>query len=101
MLTAPTDRLELTDDIRTAIVKLAQGNPGAAVACAEVVKHSDVGLIDLCHADDMGLRGPALWIGYKDFAKQDVATFVDALRSRNKDMVQMIRSEGYFAREFA
>ena len=90
--------ITLQDTILSAIVKLAAGNPGALSVLADIVKADEVtGFITLCDIDDMGMTGPAIWIGYKDFAKQDLGVFVKACRERSPEMVEMIRKEGYLA----
>jgi len=87
-----------SDSITSAIEKLSGGNPGAMRVCVELVKGDPVrGLMALLDADDMGLKGPAIWIGFKDFAGGDLEKFREALRDRSPEMISVIRAEGYAA----
>lgn len=86
------------DTVQSAITKLCQGNPGALRVLCELAQMDGTdGFVALLDADDMGLKGPAIWLGYKDFAKEDLGTFRDALRKRSQEMVDTIRAEGYEA----
>lgn len=89
--------IEPSDTLMSAIIKLCDGNPGAAIVCASVVKHSEFGMMDLLHMDDMGLKGSAIWVGYKYYCGEDIAKFVEAVRSRDLEMINKIRAEGYAA----
>ena len=90
--------INLHDTVRDAVMKLSAGNPGAATVCAQIVQADPVtGFMDLLHMDDMGMKGPAIWVGYKDFAGQDLNKFIKAIRSRDTAMIEMIRREGYEA----
>lgn len=75
-------RIKLDMTVVDAMVVMCDGNPGAITACAEIVKHSDMGIIDLCHLDDAGIYGPTIWLGYKDVCKFDVPLFVKKIRDR-------------------
>lgn len=74
------------------IVKLADGNPGAVSAMAEMVKASPRGAIDLFHLDEMRMYGPSIWIGFSDFCKHDAAKFAKAVCFRDKEMVDFINA---------
>mgnify|MGYP001582440133 CR=1 FL=1 len=92
--------LNLQDTLKSAVVKLSEGNPGALRVCLELMQGSLEGFSSLLDADDMGLKGPAIWIGYKDFAKEDINVFREALRNRSQEMIAVIRREGYKAYEY-
>lgn len=92
----PNDKIQLTDSVQDVITKLSQGNPWAITVCRELVKADNImGFFDLLNMDDMGMRGPAIWIAYKDFAKQDIPTLQTAIRNRDAGMLDAIRKEGY------
>lgn len=81
-----------------ACVKLAEGNPGAAQVCALILRDDpEWGYFTLLHLDDMGLHGPAIWVAYKDYAKQDLPTLVHALKDRSPGLVAAVRAAGYQA----
>lgn len=74
--------LSLDDTPGTAIVKMCEGNPGAETVAAALLKTYPEGLIDLCHADDLGLRGSRLWVAYKR-CDRNVEKLRQALRRRD------------------
>jgi hypothetical protein len=62
-----------------AATRMAEGNPGAATVVGQLLE-DPVGLVDLCHLDDMGLYGPDIWISYWDVCKQDIELLRDKIR---------------------
>lgn len=93
--------ITLNDSVMDAVVKMAQGNPGAATVLAKIIQADPIGgFIDICHMDDMGLKGPAIWVAYKDFAKNDLTVLTEAVRSRSKDLIAAVRAEGFEAHSY-
>jgi hypothetical protein len=41
----------------------------------------------------MNIRGSQIWVGYKDFAHEDINVFKEALLKRDEEMVNMINDE--------
>lgn len=78
--------IQLTDSVVQACVKMADGNPGAATVAAQLIENGPMGIIDLCHADDLGLRGSLLWQAFKNCG-QKVDVLRDALRARNRKLL--------------
>jgi hypothetical protein len=92
----PWPKIELTDSVADVVVKMSQGNPGAISVMAQIIDGDAAkGLFDLLNMDDMGMRGPAIWIGYKDHCGEDIERFRLAVRSRDADMVATIQRQGY------
>jgi hypothetical protein len=84
--------LSLNDTNLTAVEKLSQGNPGALQVCCELFKAHGFGpLLDM---DDMGIAGQSVWLGYKNFAGEDLDTFATALRERDQKMIDAIKAAG-------
>ena len=76
------------------VVVLSEGNPGAARVLADIIKEDQVEGIHLClHIDDMNLRGPQIWVGFKDHCGQDVDVFKAAIIDRDSEMVATINKE--------
>lgn len=79
-----------------AILLLAEGNPGAVGVLARLVKGEEgASFVDALHLDDMNIRGTQIWIAFKDFAKEDLAVFVKAIRERNAEMIRVVNDEGF------
>lgn len=84
-----------SDSMQDAIVKLSAGNPDALRVLYELLQSDPVmGFMRILDADDMGLKGPSIWLGYKDFAKENLDTFMKALESRDPEMVRVIKANG-------
>lgn len=87
------ERIGAHDSLQDIIIKMSEGNPGALTALVEVVKADPVmGFMDLLHLDDMGMRGPQIWVAFKDHCKQDLAAFVKAIRERDQAMVDTVNA---------
>ena len=82
-------RIEMTDTIITAIVKLAEGNPGAVTAMAEMAKASPIAdpdawsleLTPLFSLDTLGIYGSKIWMLFKDVCKEDAVKALALLRA--------------------
>ena len=83
----------MQDTARSALLKLSEGNPGALRVLCDLLRRED-GTMLLLHADDMGLRGSSVWLGFKDFAKENYDTFAKALVERDPEMVRVINAAG-------
>ncbi len=67
-------RVTLDDDLKSSIVKMCEGNPGAlTVLCELVTRTPEIdpdaglgGLHYLLHMDDQGLYGSHIWMLFKD-----------------------------------
>lgn len=71
-------RITLSDTILDAIVKMAEGNPGAATVISELLKLQD-GFVSLAHLDDAGIYGPDIWLAYKDVSGSDISKLHDKI----------------------
>ena len=81
-------RIELGDDIKSCLMKLCEGKPGALTVLLQTVKNDSA--IDpdsafgpyssILSLDSLGIYGPSIWILYKDVCKEDVVNFVGLLR---------------------
>ncbi len=82
-------RIQLHDDVQSAIVKLADGNPGAAVAMMKIFqvapevdpKGGMGGLGPILSLDTLGIYGSRIWMLYKDFCGEDAEKAVFVLRA--------------------
>lgn len=74
------------------LIAMAEGNPGAISAMTQLLE-DPAGLFDVLHLDDMNMRGPQIWVGFKDFAGQDVGKFREAIRKRDPEMVAIVNRE--------
>lgn len=83
------NRLTLDDDAITAISKMSEGIPGAAIALAELAKqtpaidpHAGLGPLHyLFFLDDLHVYGPRIWILFKDVCKSDYTKMIAVLRA--------------------
>ena len=76
------NRIKLRDTITGAVVKLAEGNPGAATVLAQLVNKEDgLGFVQCCKLDDYEIYGSKIWMCYKDLCGQDIDKLYDLLRN--------------------
>jgi hypothetical protein len=84
-----TSRINLSDTLMTAVIKMSDGNPGAVTAlmALSTVKptvdpESAMGpYAPLLSLDTHQIYGSAIWILYKDVCKQDARTMLMLLRA--------------------
>lgn len=82
-------RLGLEDTLMSSIVKLSDGNPGAASACVELAKVAAAVDPDsaweaagpLIALDTHGIYGSRIWMLYKDVCGQDPVKVIAVLRA--------------------
>jgi hypothetical protein len=85
----PRKKVELNWTTPQLITEMSEGNPGALSVLVEL----DLDLIlDL---DDMNIRGPQIWVGYKDHCGKSIERFKTLVRKRDKAMVDTINRECY------
>ena len=88
-------KIELSDDVSTVIVKMAEGNPGAASVLGELLqkKGFEKGIQHILSLNDMNIRGSQIWVGYKDHCGMNMDKFVKCIDDRSEDMVRTINTE--------
>lgn len=69
---------------------MSEGNPGALSVLAKIMKDDPTGFGTVLHLDDMNIRGPQIWLGFKDFAGEDLDKFTEAVSGRSQEMVDVI-----------
>lgn len=88
-------RIDPTQSVLQLIMMMSEGNPGAVNVISQMLKQDDVdGVFMLLHLDDMNIRGTQIWIGYKDHCKQDIKAFMECVKKRDKDMIEVINKQG-------
>lgn len=84
------ERIELTDSLLDVMLKMSEGNPGAASVCAQLMKETEKidpdnimgGMGVILSLDDMGIRGPKIWMLYKDVCKENLTYLNAVMRGR-------------------
>jgi len=84
-------RIELTDNLITMMIKLAEGNPGAATACMRLYKEGtdldpqalagNGGIAALLNLDEFGIYGSRIWGLYKDVCNESSLKTLGVLRA--------------------
>jgi len=83
------ERIDFKDNVMEAIMKIAEGNPGALRVCMELYQHTGNidpdsafgGLGSLLALDSLGIYGSKIWMLYKDVCNEDLVSMVMVLRS--------------------
>lgn len=82
-------RITLEDSPLSAIMKLAEGNPGAIIVMTEIIKHGeqvdpDAILGSMAHIlslDTRKIYGSRIWMLYKDVCKENLVHMLAVLRA--------------------
>lgn len=76
------ERVGLNDTVLSALMKMSDGNPGAAVVLNKIMAASGpVGLMQILHLDSQGIYGPDIWLGFKDVSGEKIDVFLHKLRA--------------------
>ncbi len=79
-------------DSQNTITKISRGNPGAITVLTRVLRERGEdqfsGVVNSLRV--MGFSGPDIWIGYKDYAGEDLGRFIACVRERNEEMQGVI-----------
>jgi len=89
MLNMRKERIDFKDSVMEAVLKIAEGNPGALRVCMELYQHTGNidpdsafgGLGSILALDSLGIYGSKIWMLYKDVCKEDLVSMVIVLRS--------------------
>ena len=84
-----TERVTLEMSIEDIVLALAEGNPGAARVCVELLAKGEEidpdnalgGFGTMLLLDTLGLYGSRIWMLYKDVCGQDLVKMVAVLRA--------------------
>lgn len=95
------EKINLTDKPTDVIFKLSEGNPGAVNVLMQLFQDGPTGFLNILCLDDMNMRGPQIWVAFKDFAGEDLETLKEGLKSRSQDMVDKVNEECGADGEFA
>jgi len=91
-------RINLDMSPADAVVKMADGNPGATHVMCELLEPDLVeGFMDICRLDGLALYGPDIWLAYKDVCGSDIKILRDRLRNNYhalKEDVRELHREG-------
>lgn len=85
------EKITGSDNLQTIMVKMSEGNPGAlTVLMAMHKKQGQMAFMEMLSLDDMNIRGPQIWLGYKDHCGEDIDKFLECVKGRDSDMVKTI-----------
>ena len=81
------------DTIMDVLLTMSEGNPGGMTVLGELLKSdANLGFWLVLDLDDMNIRGSQIWVGFKDHCKEDLHTFIAAVRRRDPEMVKTINA---------
>lgn len=88
------EKLNTNDSMLVLIEKLSEGNPGGLTVLTQILKKDPLdGIMRFLDLDDMNMRGPQIWVGYKDHCGQDIDKFITAVKNRDPDMIQTVNKQ--------
>lgn len=82
----------MADMIVEIMVEVSDGNPGAVTALAEMMNEDPVALFAI---QDSGLKGPQLWLAYKDYGEYDAQKTLHAIESEDEELAKVLEENGY------
>lgn len=98
------NRVNLQDSITGAIVKMAEGNPGATRVLAELAqKEEGLGFVHCLKLDDYGIYGARIWMCYKDLCHEYIDNLYMLLKTNRlqADIKGKCEQDEIFGKEWA
>lgn len=96
------EKIGLGDSMKDLILKMSEGNPGAVNVLLRLLEDDPVmGPMVILHLDDMNIRGSQIWVAYKDFCREELSKFKEAVFARNSEMVAKVNEVCSYAGEVA
>lgn len=84
-------KIHLNMTIQEVVSEMSEGNQGAISVMMMILEKEPMrGIFDILSMDDMNIRGPQIWLAFKDFAGQDLDKMLKAVRERDPQMVTII-----------
>jgi len=91
----PRTRIEITDTLMGAVIKLSEGNPGAMTACVNLLKETPKhdpqnilgGIGTLLNLDSSNVYGSRIWCLYKDVCGESTEKTIKLLRAKQMGIV--------------
>ena len=72
------------------VVTMSEGNVGAISVIRQVLESSSMdGFMRLLDLDDMNVRGPQIWVGFKKHCEGEIDVFLDAVKNRDPELVKL------------
>lgn len=85
--------IDISQNLQNAILTMAEGNPGAITVLGTCLKEQgqmDFIIGTLLDLDDMNIRGSQIWIAFKDYCGENLESFIEMVRQRDPNMVDMV-----------
>lgn len=89
-------RIEFHDSVKSATLKMVDGNPGAISVCTQLLANEivdpdsalkSIGSL-LLLLDSFGIYGSRIWMLYKDVCDEDIVKTIAVLRARQMGFLQ-------------
>lgn len=87
-------KIQLHMSTQEVVATMSEGNPGGLRVLMDILKADPKeGVFDILSLDDMNIRGPQIWVGFKDYCDEDLEKFRKAIKARDPNMVRTINRE--------
>lgn len=74
------------------LVKMAEGNPGAAVVLSKMANHKN-GYTSILILQSLNILGWKIWFGYKDGCDMNIEKFIELIMNADEDLIDLIKEE--------
>ena len=79
---------EIVEDL---VFRMSEGNPGGLRVMLEILKtYPTTGVSVILNLEEMNIKGPRIWVGYKDCCDCDLEKFAELVINRDKDLIRNI-----------
>lgn len=85
--------ININDSVLDMLLLMSEGNPGAATVLVQIMNKYDAGAMLVFILDDMNIRGPQIWVGYKNACHEDLDEFCRRIKTRDQEIINIINEE--------
>ncbi len=82
-------KIDVGGTVQNLVVTMSEGNVGAISVIRQVLESSPMdGFMRLLDLDDMNMRGPQIWVGFKNHCEGGIDVFLEAVKNRDPELAR-------------
>jgi len=85
--------IDINGSVFDMLMLMSEGNPGASTVLSQLMYKYDAGALRVFDLDDMNIRGPQIWVAYKDHCNCDIDMFCERIKKRDSTIVDTVNAE--------
>jgi len=88
----PRAEININESVFDMLILMSEGNPGASTVLSQLMNKYDAGALRVFDLDDMNIRGPQIWVAYKNYCNCDIDMFCECIKKRDSSIVDAVNA---------